>query len=336
MGHMASEYLKYHMIALFIGYLFDLLIGDPHGIPHPVVAIGKLISVIEKKLLNTESTPKKKFYLGLFMCITVIIITMLFTTAVTVGAYLINPYLGIATEAVLICYLLAARCLQKESMKIYKDVADEDINKARRDLSMIVGRDTDRLDDKGILRATVETVAENTSDGVIAPLIYASIAGPILGLTYKAVNTMDSMVGYHNERYEDFGKCAAKLDDVVNFIPSRLSALFLIFASAILKMSDKAYSPIMAFKIWKRDRLNHKSPNSAQTESTVAGSLGLKLGGPSFYGGVLSDKPYIGDGIKEIEKEDIVRSCRLMFTAQFLVLMVSEIILYVIYVNTLC
>ncbi|MBO4845556.1 MAG: cobalamin biosynthesis protein CobD [Lachnospiraceae bacterium] len=333
---MVAEYLKYHMIALMIGYVLDLIIGDPHGIPHPVVAIGKLISCLEKALLKKRSDQKKEFLSGLLLCVTVIITTVMLTTMVTVGAYLIHPYLGMAVEAILICYLLAARCLQKESMKIYKDVAENDIDKARKDLSMIVGRDTDKLDYKGILKAAVETVAENTSDGVIAPLIYASIAGALLGLAYKAVNTMDSMVGYHNERYEYFGKCAAILDDIVNFIPSRLSALFIIASSFILRLSDKAYSPLMAFKIWKRDRLNHKSPNSAQTESAVSGCLGLKLGGPSFYGGVLSDKPYIGDEIKEIEKEDIVRACRLMFISQAMVLIIAEIILYIIYVNMLC
>ena len=333
---MATDYLKYHMIALAAGYLLDLLIGDPHGIPHPIVAIGRLISGLEKVLRKEKTGPQKEFRSGLLMCILVVVITVILTGAVMILAYLIHPYLGIITEAILTCYLLAARCLQKESMKIYKDLKDDDIEKARLDLSMIVGRDTEKLDDKGILRAAVETVAENTSDGVIAPLIYASIGGPVLGMVYKAVNTMDSMVGYHNERYEHFGKSAAKLDDLVNFIPSRLSALFLISASAILSVFDKGYSFVDAFLIWKRDRLNHKSPNSAQTESAVAGSLGVKLGGPSYYGGVLSDKPYIGEAKKEIEGKDIVRACRLMFTAQAQVVLLAVIIMAVIYVNILC
>jgi adenosylcobinamide-phosphate synthase len=176
---------------------------------------------------------------------------------------------------------------------------------------MIVGRDTDALDEAGIVRATVETVAENTSDGVIAPLLYTFFGTPVLGMCYKAVNTMDSMLGYHNDEYENFGKFAARADDVANFIPSRLSAIFMSLAAGTVGCSMRE-----AFRIWIRDRYKHKSPNSAQTESACAGALGVRLGGSSRYKGVLVEKPYIGDDTRPIVADDIRRAVRLMFETE--------------------
>ena len=327
---MAKEYLILHLIALISGYLLDLLIGDPHWIWHPVSLIGRLISFLEKKLLNITSNErdnKKEFKNGLFTCFTVCIATVMSTATILILSYMLNRYFGAAIEAIMTCYILAAKSLYNESMKVFNDIENDDEEKARYDLSMIVGRDTDRLDKNAMIRATVETVAENTSDGVIAPLLYTAIAGPVGGMLYKAINTMDSIIGYNNDRYRYFGRAAAKLDDIVNFIPSRLSAILLIAASAILALFDDVYDPGACLRIWRRDRLNHKSPNSAQTESACAGALRIKLGGDSYYGGVLVNKPYIGDNNKNIENEDIKRANRLMFGTEAILII---IIVYII------
>ena len=310
---------KYHLIAFFIGFFLDQIIGDPYNIPHPIRLIGSLISFFDKKLLGDISEGERDFKRekrrGVALCILVPFITVVVTAVVVVGAYLIYPYLGVIVEAVLTCYILAAKSLRVESMKVYDALENGTIEDARKAVSMIVGRDTQCLDESGVTRAVVETIAENTSDGVIAPLIYTFIGGPVLGLFYKSINTMDSMVGYHNERYEYFGKAAAKLDDVVNYVPARLSALFMILA-AFLGGND--YSVKGAVKIFKRDRYNHKSPNSAQTESVCAGALSVRLAGDASYFGKIVKKPYIGDPIRKIETEDIRRACLLMYLTEYL------------------
>nr|MCR5619933.1 adenosylcobinamide-phosphate synthase CbiB [Lachnospiraceae bacterium] len=240
--------------------------------------------------------------------------------------YMINRYLGLAIESVLTCYILAARSLCRESMAVSKELDKGDIPGARYKLSMIVGRDTAELSEEEIVKAAVETVSENTSDGVIAPLIFTAIGGPVLGFLYKAVNTMDSMLGYKNERFKDFGFFSAKADDVFNFLPSRISALFMVAGTFVIGIFSKGYDAKSAARIWKRDRLNHKSPNSAQTESVCAGALGLKLGGPHLYGGVMVDKPFIGDEIRHAEITDIRRSNNLMFMTETLsVLMIYAV-----------
>ena len=183
---------------------------------------------------------------------------------------------------------------------------------------MIVGRDTERLTEEGIIRAAVETVAENASDGVIAPLCYIALGGPVLGFLYKGINTMDSMVGYHNEKYEYFGRAAARLDDAANFIPSRFSALLMVGAAFVLRMDWRN-----GWRIFLRDRRNHKSPNSAQTEAACAGILGVRLAGDAWYFGKLVKKPYIGDDSRPVEAEDIVRANRLMYAAEWLGLVLA-------------
>lgn len=345
---MMKEYILLHMIALTAGYLLDLVIGDPHGIPHPVVAIGKLISFLEKKLLHTgegnsdndirhsgvrDSSIRdngRELRCGVLTVITVLMTVAVTVSAVLIGAYVIHPYLGAAVEAVLTCYILAARSLSRESMKVYRAVEAEDIDAARKNLSMIVGRDVENLDEEAIIKAAVETVAENTSDGVTAPLIYTAIGGPILGMLYKAVNTMDSMIGYNNDRYVYFGRPAAKTDDALNYLPSRISALLMAAAAGILKPFDRSYTAGRAFRIWRRDRRKHLSPNSAQTESTCAGALGVRLGGLSYYGGVAVDKPYLGDDIRPIENKDIIRAGRLMFVSEALTLLIAAGVLLII------
>ena len=307
-----------HMTAFFVGSILDLIIGDPYWMPHPVRLIGRLISALEKKLLDENASGKTKQRAGAGTCVIVISLTAVVTLALLLSAYLIHPFAGIVVESILTCYLIAARSLAAESMKVYNALESGTIKEARKAVSMIVGRDTDSLDRAGVTRAAVETVAENTSDGVIAPMLYAFIGGPVLGFIYKAINTMDSMIGYKNERYGDFGRAAAKTDDAVNFLPSRLSAYLMTVAAYICR----GFSGKDAFRIYRRDRYNHKSPNSAQTESVCAGALGVKLGGPSFYFGQLVEKPSIGDAKRDIKPEDIKKSIRLMYMTEFLLCLV--------------
>jgi len=313
--------LQAHMIAFAAGFVLDLIIGDPHFMPHPVKWIGSLIAALDRKLLgelpddDPESPArdrKKEKAAGRVLVIAVTAAAFLITFAVIAGAYSFNVTAGIIIESILTCYVLAMTSLRRESMNVYAALKSGDLKASRRAVSMIVGRDTSVLDEDGVTRAAVETVAENFSDGVIAPMIYTAIGGPVLGLTYKAVNTMDSMVGYKNDRYMWFGAAAAKLDDTVNYIPSRLSALLLIAASAI---AGRDFSAERAFRIWKRDRRNHKSPNAAQTESACAGALGLQLAGDAQYFGRIVRKPTIGDPVRPIEYEDIKRVNKLMITA---------------------
>ena len=309
-------FISYHITAFLAGILFDRLIGDPQHFPHPVRWIGALIAGLEKCLYPKEKAVGAVLRRrGRILVVLVLLITLIPVTGLTVGAYLIHRYVGVAVEAVLTCYLLAAKSLRDESMKVYDALKAGNLPAARTAVSMIVGREADTLDEAGVARAAVETVAENTSDGVIAPMLYVLIGGPILGYLYKAVNTMDSMVGYKNERYEDFGRAAAKTDDVLNFLPSRFSAMLMILSARAM---SHEYSAADAWRIFKRDRYNHKSPNSAQTESVCAGALGIRLGGTNIYFGKPVEKPTIGDATREITAEDIKKSCTLMYTSQSL------------------
>lgn len=312
-GMIEGRMVGYHLAAILAGYLLDLCLGDPHSMPHPVRAIGNLIVWLEKYLRpagKKHATERGERRAGvLFVCL------VLLVTGSVAGAILWISRLGgiwiqTVVEAVMTYYLLAARSLRDESMAVCRKLEAGEIEEARYAVSMIVGRDTKPLSEAGIARAAVETVAENASDGVIAPLFYLAIGGPLLGWLYKAVNTMDSMVGYKNDRYLHFGRAAAKLDDLVNLIPSRLAALLLIVSAYLLRYDGKN-----AYRIWRRDRRNHKSPNSAQTESACAGALGLRLAGDAWYFGKLVTKPYIGDEIHPIEPQDIRRVNRLMYGA---------------------
>lgn len=312
-GMIEGRMVGYHLAAILAGYLLDLCLGDPHSMPHPVRAIGNLIVWLEKYLRpagKKHATERGERRAGvLFVCL------VLLVTGSVAGAILWISRLGgiwiqTVVEAVMTYYLLAARSLRDESMAVCRKLEAGEIEEARYAVSMIVGRDTKPLSEAGIARAAVETVAENASDGVIAPLFYLAIGGPFLGWLYKAVNTMDSMVGYKNDRYLHFGRAAAKLDDLVNLIPSRLAALLLIVSAYLLRYDGKN-----AYRIWRRDRRNHKSPNSAQTESACAGALGLRLAGDAWYFGKLVPKPYIGDEIHPIEPQDIRRVNRLMYGA---------------------
>lgn len=245
----------------------------------------------------------------------VLLITGVVSGSICIAAGMAGDGVFYVAEAVLSYYLLSARCLCDESMKVYRSLKSGDVEGARRNVSMIVGRDTACLSDKEITKAAVETVAENTSDAVIAPLFYLAVGGPVLGWLYKAVNTMDSMVGYKNERYLYFGRAAARLDDLLNLIPARLSALLMIISAGILRMDFKN-----AVMIYRRDRRNHKSPNSAQTEAVCAGALRIQLAGDAWYFGALCKKQWIGDALQEVEYEDIKRANRLMYMTTVLCL----------------
>jgi adenosylcobinamide-phosphate synthase len=229
--------------------------------------------------------------------------------------------LGFALESFLCYQLLAAKSLKKESMKVYKSLIAGDTKGARENISMIVGRDTSQLDNGAITRAAVETVSENTSDGVVAPLLCMMIGGAALGCFYKAVNTMDSMVGYKNDRYLYFGRAAAKTDDALNYIPSRISALLMVVCAYMLRFNGRS-----AFRIWRRDRRKHASPNSAQTEAACAGALGIRLAGPASYHGKLNDKPYIGDDTRPARAEDIKNANRLMYATSVLTLVIALLV----------
>ena len=312
----------YHIFAFIAGFVLDLLIGDPHFIPHPVRLIGSLISFCDKRLncdagynISEKKLNLIKYKRGMLLAFTVIFATFAISVIIIVAAYSINLYAGVIAEAVMTWQILATKCLRVESMRVYDALRTDGVDAGRRAVSMIVGRDTSVLDVAGVTRAAVETIAENTSDGVIAPMLYTAIGGPVLGFVYKAVNTMDSMLGYKNDKYMYFGRFAARLDDVVNFIPARISAYLMIAAAFI---GGRHFDGKNAYHIFKRDRFNHASPNSAQTESVCAGALRVQLAGDAVYFGKLVKKKYIGDGLREIEYEDIKRANRLMYITAFL------------------
>lgn len=317
-----------HIYALVAGFVLDIIIGDPEGMPHPVRFIGNLINRIEERHRDGVTDPKMLRKRGRMLVIEVCVITVIVTALIMLIAYTMHPMLGMVVEAFLTSTILATRSLRKESMKVYKALKKGSLTEARKAVSMIVGRDTDALDEEGVIKAAVETVAENTSDGVIAPMLALIIGGPVLGMLYKAINTMDSMVGYKNDRYIDYGRAAAKLDDVANFLPSRISAYLMIFSCAYL---PGQFNMLEALRIYKRDRFNHSSPNSAQTESVCAGALGIRLAGNAYYFGRLVEKPYIGDQTRAVEIEDIRRANSLMFTSACLCMIVGIIILMAIY-----
>lgn len=287
----------YHIFAFIAGFVLDLLIGDPHFIPHPVRLIGSLISFLDKRLncdakynISEKKLNLIKYKRGMLLVFAVIFATFTMSVIIIVAAYSINLYAGVIAEAVMTWQILATKCLRVESMRVYDALRTDGVDAGRRAVSMIVGRDTSVLDAAGVTRAAVETIAENTSDGVIAPMLYTAIGGPVLGFVYKAVNTMDSMIGYKNDKYMYFGRFAARLDDVVNFIPARISAYMMIVAAFI---GGRQFDGQNAYRIFKRDRFNHASPNSAQTESVCAGALRVRLAGDAVYFGKLVKKKNI-------------------------------------------
>ena len=311
------------MIQLTLGFILDLFIGDPNNPVHPVRIIGKICRSLEnifRKLLKSNLKTA-----GFIVWIITVAITF-FTTYMLVYIFnKVNIYLGVIIEGILIYFCISSKGLIVEGFKVINYLIKDDVEKARHQLSYIVGRDTKSLDKEGIIRAVIETIAENMSDGVIAPLFYAGIFGAPLAMAYKAVNTMDSMFGYKNDKYMDFGYFPAKLDDVFNYIPARLTGILIVISSFVLK-----YNYRNSYKIYKRDRYNHTSPNSAHPEAAMAGALDIQLGGANYYFGKLVVKPTIGDKIKVIEIEDVNRTKKVLYLSSFIGFLLSLLINFVV------
>ena len=308
------------VIKIWIAYILDLVFGDPQNIIHPVQIIGKMISLGEKILLKEKSGSRYKFFAGIILNIFVVSITYGLTCLI----YKSSKISGVFTliEIYLMYTVFSVNSLAREGNRVYNILKEGNIEKARKDLSYLVSRDTETMDEKMIIRSTMETISENTVDGIVAPMFYMFLGGLPLAMTYKAINTLDSMVGYKNEKYMDFGKFSAKLDDVANFIPARITGILIVAASMILRYNYKN-----SLKMFIRDRKNHSSPNSAHAEASVAGALGVQFGGRVSYFGKEADKPTIGDKIKDFELEDIKKNIKIMYITSFLSLVLFSVIL---------
>ena len=308
--------------AIVAGFILDLIFGDPHWLPHPICLIGNLIGFLEKNLRRLLAPGKTALLLGgALMVVIVISLSFAVPYAVLMLAEQVNPWLRFALETIMFYQIFATNCLRDESMKVYTALHNNDLEDARVKLSWIVGRDTKELTTEEVTKGAVETVAENTADGIIAPMFYMFIGGAPLAFLYKGINTMDSMVGYKNDKFLYFGRCAAKLDDVANFIPARITGILMILASYFLNMNAAG-----AWKIFWRDRYNHLSPNSAMTESVTAGALNIQLGGDHYYFGKLVHKDTIGDNIRPVEAEDIVAVNNLLYMTAVISLLLFSLV----------
>lgn len=303
--------------AALCGFVIDILLGDPAWMPHPVVFMGRCISALEKSLRRIfPQTSTGELAAGAVLAAVLPLGTLAFTGLCVWGLGLVHPVLGFALQVLWCWQALAAKGLRQESENVRRALDTGTLDDARKAVSRIVGRDTAALSREGVIRAAVETVAENFSDGVVAPMFWMLIGGAPLALAYKAVNTMDSMVGYKNDCYLYFGRAAARLDDAANWLPSRLAALLLVAVAPLTGQNAKR-----AFAIWRRDRRKHASPNSAQTESAMAGALGVRLAGPASYFGKVHQKPWIGDDTRPIEPQDITRAGRMLYAGSALALL---------------
>lgn len=309
-----------NIVSIYIGYITDLILGDPYSFPHPVRYIGKLIRYIEKRVRKVAKTDKDLKIGGFVLWFFTVIPTYLITYLI-IQLSSFNLYLYVFVNSFIIYTTLATKCLKDEAVKIYRLLKTGDLEQSRIQLSYIVGRDTEHLSESEIIRATVETVAENTVDGIIAPMFFAFIGGAPLAMAYKAINTLDSTVGYKNEKYVHIGLASAKIDDIANYIPARLSVLLISIGSLVL-----GYNYKNSIKIAIRDRKNHKSPNCAFPEGAVAGSLGIQLGGTNIYFGQEVYKPTIGDKDREIESGDIVKTNRIMYATSISSMIVFTLI----------
>lgn len=310
------------LVAAACGLILDLLLGDPAWMPHPVVAMGRGITALEKVLRRIfPKTPRGELAGGVVMAALLPCGTLAVSILSLWLCGLVHPALRFLLAVIWCWQALAIKGLRDESRNVYNRLVSGTLDEARRAVARIVGRDTDALSAHGVARAAVETVAENFSDGVAAPMLYMLLGGAPLALCYKAINTMDSMLGYKNEKYLYFGRCAAKLDDAANWLPSRLAALLWVAAAALTGNSARG-----AWRIWRRDRRRHASPNSAQTESACAGALGVQLAGPAYYFGEYYDKPTIGDPLREIEPRDILRANRMMYAESLLALVLGLVV----------
>jgi adenosylcobinamide-phosphate synthase len=318
-----TSFIAANLIDVVIAVIIDLILGDPYWLPHPVIFIGKLIKLIENKARAAAKSNKGLKYAGGIMVIVVAVVCFILPAILLYCTWSVKPLFHIVNISIL-WTTIAAKCLKDESMKVYYALEKLDISLARKYTSYIVGRDTKNLEDKEIIRATVETVAENTSDGVIAPLFYGIIGASPLAMMYKGINTMDSMVGYINEPYTYIGFFPAKTDDVFNYIPARITGLIMCITAPIFRVSI-----LKSFKIMIRDRKNHKSPNCAYPEAATAAILKVQLGGNNVYFGKVMDKPTIGDKLRELNKEDIASANKIMFFTEFIfIAMAAVLIIY--------
>ena len=318
--------MLYSLGACILGFLIDLCIGDPQWVYHPIRLVGNLINGIEKPLRRIfTDTDKGCFRAGIGMIIIVVAVVTIIPLFILWLAYVAHPLLGFLMESLMCYFLFATKSLKTESMKVYNRLKEKDLEGGRYAVSMIVGRDTENLSEEGIIKATVETVAENTSDGIVAPILYVLLGGAPLGFLYKAVNTMDSMIGYKNKKYLYFGRAAAKTDDCFNYIPARISAYLMIIASYVIGMDGKN-----AFRIYKRDRHKHASPNAAHTEAVCAGALQIQLAGDAHYFGKQYKKEYIGDKMENITLDKIVQANKLLYGTSWLTIILFGILKSVI------
>lgn len=318
-----------HIAAIVIGFILDYCFGDPHWLPHPIRLIGSLITILEKFFRSVFPASRRFEQIGgILLALIVMFLSFGVSFFILAMVFSFNFWLGFLAECLMCYQILAAKCLKVESMKVAQAMKENNLLLARQKLSMIVGRDTQNLSGTQVIKAAIETVAENTSDGVIAPLFFLFIGGAPLGFLYKAVNTMDSMIGYTNKRYYYFGRFAAKLDDWLNFVPARLSAFIMLLAAAIQGLDVKN-----GWRVFMRDRYKHKSPNSAHTESVCAGVLNVQLAGDAYYFGELHHKPTIGDDERPVVIEDISTANQLMYSTALLTIIflgIARIMLMVI------
>lgn len=309
------------MMQLATAYLLDLLFGDPANLPHPVRYIGKLIQFLENKLLNLNDSEENQRTKGIFLVIGTVGSVFVFYTVLIKGAGLIHPWLASGLEIFVLYQMLATKCLAFEGMRIFKALHSDNLEEARTLIGYLVSRETAQMSEEDIIKATIETVTENIIDGVVAPMCFAVLGGAPLGMAYKAANTLDSMVGYKNDKYTHFGWASAKFDDVLNWLPARLTGLLVILAAALLGMDYKR-----AYYILIRDRNNHASPNSPFAEAPAAGALGIQLGGRATYFGVVYDKPTFGDAVKPIRAEHIQKSVTLLYATSAIALVALTVI----------
>ncbi len=310
------------LLLLIIGaFVIDLIIGDPRGIPHPVAIIGKLVEFLEKNLHITKLSPRRVTQRGALLVLLVLLATLGVTLLILYLSSLVHSYLYYIIYLWLLASTLSVKGLGKAGQDIFEALQREDLVLARKRAGEIVGRDTNKLEERGLSRAAVETVAENTVDGITAPLFYAFIGGLPLAIVYKAINTLDSMLGYKNEKYRHFGWAAARLDDLANYIPARLTALIMLVSSGLLNLTGKvSLNWKRAWKVLRTDARNHPSLNSGYSEALMAGALGIQLGGTNYYQGIPSRRPLMGIKSREIEPQDITAAVKLMYLTSVIAL----------------
>lgn len=301
------------MIVFTLGYWLDIFIGDPNNWYHPVQALGKIINMLEQKLLKAGFRKSRKKINGFILLMLLVLIAFILPLLIIKLAFQIHPILAVLIEAWMLFQAFATRQLDRETKRVYRALKEKKMQEARKYMSYLVSRDTGQMSEEDILKATIETISENIGDGIVAPLFYACIGGAPLVWAYKAVNTLDSMVGYKNKRYEDFGYASAKCDDILNYIPARLTSIFILFSGLLLKMNF-----MQGLKILLRDRKNHASPNSAYPEAAAAGLLGIQLGGKASYFGVVSIKATMGDSDKKIDLKDLKKTSQILYLTSFI------------------